>query len=176
MEKTVILTINDTLEATLKKKHAQFHQLPKEQFNAIQQTFTPIRSMVYRTSEIELCTGESQVTYYSLCYKKNTNGTQYYVASAKLQVPPSEFLGEKEEPKVLQWFIKDKGNFLSGQPPTTNLSKQQLTEDERKEIDTCLHIFEQLEEFDEERCLQINSPNNCNELPTFDLGFKFLYP
>lgn len=176
MEEILIITVNDTLEATLEKKHAQFHQLPKEQFNAIQRSFTPIRSMVYRSSEIELSTGESQVTYYSLCYKKNSNGTQYYVASTKLLVPPSEFLGEKEELKVLQWLTKDKGKFLRGQPPTSNFSKQQLTEDERKEIDTCLHIFEQLEEFDEELCRQINSTNNCIEQPTFDFGFKFLYP
>lgn len=90
-------------------------------------------------------------------------------------MPPSEFLGEKEELKVLQWFTKDKGKFLRGQSPTPNLSKQQLTEDERKEIDTCLHIliFEQLEEFDEELCLQINSANNCIELPTLDLTYTY---
>jgi len=173
MEATVILTVNDTLEANLQKIHAQFNQLPKEQLNAIQRPYTRVQSMIYRSSEIELCNGDSQVTYYSLCCKRKTNGTNYFVASAKFQVPPGEFLGE-EEVIVILWFSKDKGKFLRGQQPATNFTTQHLTEEEKKEIEICSQIFEQLDDIDEELCLQITSAKSDTELPTFDLGFNFL--
>ena len=176
METAVILIVNDTLEANLQKIHAHFHQLPKEQFNTIQRSFSRVRSMIYRSSEVELCNGHSQVTYYSLCYKRKSSGTTYFVASAKFQVPPSEFLGEKEEFKVIQWFSKDKGKFLRDQQATTNFSAQHLTEEQKKEIEICSQIFEQLDDIDEELCLQINSTKSDTELPTFDLGFNLLFP
>ena len=176
MGTSVILTVNDTLEENLQKNHAPFHQLPKEQFGTIQRTFTRVRSMIYRSTEVELSNGHSQVTYYSLCYKRKTSGTTYYVASAKFQVPPSEFLGEREECKVIQWFSRDKGKFLRNQQAPTNFSPHHLTEVQKQEIEICSQIFEQLDDIDEELCLQINSTESDTELPTFDLGFDFLYP
>ena len=122
-----MLTVDDTLEANLQKVDAQFHQLPKEKFNDIQRSNTRVRSMIYRSTEIELCNGDSQVTYFSLCYKRKTSGTNYFVASAKFQVPPGEFLGEEEELKLIQWFCKDKGKFLRSQQPATNFNTPNLS-------------------------------------------------
>ena len=81
-----------------------------------------------------------------------------------------------EEVKVIQWFSKDKGKFLRDQQATTNFSAQHLTEEQKKEIEICSQIFEQLDDIDEELCLQINSTKKDTELPTFDLGFNLLFP
>ena len=72
--------------------------------------------MVYKSEELKLTCGESQVTYHSLCYKRTKNKpTQYYVASTNFRVPPLGFLGVKEERQILQWFITHIGLRTKGQ-------------------------------------------------------------
>ena len=72
---------------------------------------------------------------------------------------------------MIQWFSKDEGKFLRNQQATTNFSAQHLTEEQKKEIEICSQIFEQLDDIDEELCLQSDT-----DLPMFDLAFNFLCP
>ena len=71
---------------------------------------------MYKSQELELACGESEVTYYSLCNIRAKNKpTQYYAACTTFRVPLSEFLGDKEKRQILQRFISLNGKFLREQ-------------------------------------------------------------
>ena len=167
----MVPSVAKRLEATLKNSHASFIQISRKDFLSIQQRFIRMRSMVYKSEELELTCGESQVTFYSLCYiitKKKP--TQYYAASTTFRVPPSEFMGDKEERQSLQWFIIHKGEFLKEQYMLSNLQRKHLSDAELKEVEACSDVFKQQQDHDEELSAQINDA----ELSSFSLRFNIL--
>ena len=85
-------------------------------------------------------------------------------------VPPLEFLGDKEELQILQWFITDKGEFLKEQYILSHLQRKYLSHAELKEVEACSDVFKQQQDHDEELSAQINDV----ELPSFSLRFNFL--
>lgn len=93
----------------------------------------------------------------------------YFIASASIEVPSREFLGDNEERKIVNWFIKDKGKFLQQQYSTTRYKSpdltQRLTEQQEKEAEHCMKVFQQLEASD---TAALNE-----ELPNFDLFLDF---
>ena len=144
MDNELVPSVDKGLEATLKNSHASFIQISRKDFLSIQQRFIRMRSMVYKNAELELTCGESQVSYHSLCYIRNTNKpTQYYATSTTFPVPPSEFLGDKEERQILQWFITHKGKFLKEQYALSNLQRKHLSDAELKEVEACSDVFKQ---------------------------------
>lgn len=145
--------------------------MSRKEFLSIQKRFIRLRSMVYKSEELELACRESEVMYHSLCYiRANNKPTQYYAASTTFRVPPSEVLGDKEECQILQWFITHKGKFLREQNTLSNLNGMNLSDAELKEVEACSKVFEQQQDHDVELSAQINDV----ELPSFNLGFTFL--
>ena len=111
-----------------------------------------MRSMVYKSQELELACGESEVTYYSLCYIGAKNKPmQYYATCTTFRVPPSEYLGGKEECQILQWFIIHKGKFLREQNRLWKLQGVNLSDAELKEVGACsVEVFGQQQDHDVE--------------------------
>ena len=64
-------------------------------------------------------------------------------------VPPLEFLGDKEELQILQWFITDKCEFLKEQYILSYLQRKYLSHAELKEVETCSDVFKQQRDHDE---------------------------
>ena len=150
MDNELVPSVDKGLEATLKNSHASFIQMSRKDFLSIQQRFIRTGSMVYKSEELELTCGESQVSYHSLCYIRTKNKpTQYYSASKTFRVPPSEFLGDKEERQILQWFITRKGEFLKEQYALSNLQRKHLFDAELKEVEACSDVFKQQQDHDE---------------------------
>lgn len=171
MDNGLVLSVDSVLEATLKNSNASFIKISRKEFLSIQKRFIRMRSMVYKSEELELACGESEVMYHSLCYiRANNKPTQYYAASTTFRVPPSEVLGDKEKCQILQWFITHKGKFLREQSTLSNLNGMNLSDAELKEVEACSKVFEQQQDHDVELSAQINDV----ELPSFNLGFTFL--
>ena len=106
-----------------------------------------------------------------LCYLRTENkSTKYYAACTTFRVPPSEFLGDKEERQILQWFITHKGEFLKEQYALPNLQRNHLSDAELKKVEACPDVFKQQQDHDEELSAQINDV----ELRSFSLRFNFL--
>ena len=87
---------------------------------------------------------------------KNSNATFIKMTSTTFCVPPSEFLGDKEERRILQWFITHKSKFLREQNKISKLQGVNLSDAELKEVEVCLEVFAQQQEHDEELFAQIN--------------------
>ena len=154
MDNELVPSVDKGLETTLKNSHASFIQMSRKDFLSIQQRF--IR-MVYKSEKLELTCGESQVSYHSLCYIRTKNKpTQYYAARTTFPVPPSKFLGDKEERQILQWFITHKGAFLKEQYALSNLQRNHLSHTELKEVVACSDVFMQQQDHDEELSSQTN--------------------
>ena len=113
MDNELVLSVDKGLEATLKNSHASFIQMSRKDFLSIQQRFIRMQSMVYKSEELELTCGESQVTYHSLCYIRTKNKpTQCYAASTTFRVPPSEFLGVRKNARFYNGLSPIKANSL----------------------------------------------------------------
>jgi len=170
--------LHKPISLQLTKVHAPFAEVTKEKFNEFgrqqDNQLHKLRTLIYRTEDIELKNGDSKVTFYNLCYSKGVARTKYYVSEITVVVPPWNFLGDKEETAIVQWLSRDKGRFLRN----SRLSKNQtltmpptLTERDRREIQECMKIFEQQPEYEQFETIQL--ANNC-EMPNFNLGFDFL--
>ena len=72
--------------------------------------------MIYRTHDMECQNGNSEVTFHSLSYVKKTTGTLYFIATACVVVPPTEFLGDNEERQIHSELVYKRQGKL---PPTT---------------------------------------------------------
>ena len=69
MDNGLVLSVDSVLEATLKNSNASFIKISRKEFLSIQKRFIRMRSMVYKSEELELACGESEVMYHSLLYK-----------------------------------------------------------------------------------------------------------
>ena len=107
----------------------------------------------------------------SFCYiRTKDKPTQYYAARTTFPFPPLEFLGDKEERQILQWFITHKGEFLQEQYTISNLQQKHLSDAELKEVEACSDVFKQQQDHDEELSAQVN----VVELPSLSLRFNSL--
>lgn len=149
----MMFTLRKDLTTQLMENEAIFEEIAKEEFTAIQHKFTRLRSMIYRTEETELDNGDSQLTFYSLCYVKKRTGTLYFESNATFVVPPYDFFGEKQEKQVLQWLIGDKARFLREQYRNKSEQKKMqstFTINEQREVSICSKMFEDLQDNVEE--------------------------
>ena len=94
-------------------------------------------------------------------------------------VPPSQFLGVREENEIIQWLRKDKVAFFKQQRSSGENSAsygsvhlcRTLKPYEKKEVEECSRIFAQLDKdevFDEDISDDV-------ELPSFNVGLDFLW-
>ena len=179
------LIITENVFQQLQEKHAEFQEITKDEFNNIQRctgSLVQLRRFIYRTLDMELENGDSKVIFYNLCYVKRKAHTKYFAATVQFIIPPSHFLGDYEEQRIIHWFTRDKGHFLRGQYNTSTPTKYQvstmgprrltLSEEEQHEVDACIAIFKQEGEFDwtDEK----SSEDYDIDLPCFDLQFDFL--
>ena len=158
--------------------HVPFQEVSKEEFVRLKKNCERRRSLIYRTTDIELADGNSEVTFYSLSYIERSLRTRYFVSRSVFVVPPSNFLGDSEEERILQWLIKDKVSFfrqqsshvrkLSRKPATT---LEPLTEYEKEEVEECSKLFEQLQ--DVETMADDKDSVTELELPNFSLDLDF---
>jgi len=181
MDETIIC-LSNPLDCQLEKIHAPFKEVSRETFGDLQCHLKRLRSMVYRTTDIELPNGDSEVTFYSLCYIKRNLGTRYFMMKSVFVVLPDEFLADNEEAKIIQWLTKNKASFFKQQRvsaqhvnqaskmPPANL-RLALTEYERQEVEECSNIFLQMNDNKLNLILDIDSDT---DLPNFSLGFDFL--
>lgn len=154
MEEQLILTVGESLDATLQSSHAPLMEITSRDFRQYQQRYKLLRSMIYKSEEEEVESSDSKVTYFSLCYiRRNNKPTRYYVSTTIFRVPPSEFLGEKEERDIIRWFVHQKGKFLIAHKP----ARKHLTDADREDIEACAEVFKQLPYSEDEELLeQIN--------------------
>lgn len=147
--------INKWLEATLKNIDASFIQISRKEFLSSQR-FIRMRSMVYKSEELELTCRESQVKSHSLCYIRTNNKPKlYYAASTTFRIPPSELEGQ-----TLHWFSTHKGQSPKEQNTLSNLHRKNLFDAKLKEEEACSEDFkQQIHDF---------------ELSSFSLGLNFL--
>ena len=149
MNNEPVLSVDSVLETTLKNNNASFIKMSRKEFLSIQEVFIRMRSMVYKSEELGLACGESEVTYNSLCYIKAKNKpTQYYAACTTFRIPTSEFLGDKEERHILP--ISHKGKFLREQNRLSKLQGVNLCDAELKEVDKCSEVYSQQQDHDVE--------------------------
>ena len=175
MDNTFVLTLNEDFGRTLDNNHPPFKKITKQQFHAIQNNLTCLRTMVYRTEEAELTCGQSEIIFHSLCYVKRKKETEHFEAVVAFRIPPSEFFGEKEELAVLQWLKTDKGKFLQGRYTPTHHKTATLSEEELKEVNACMDVFKGLqEEMDVELLDEIDNEDIDIQLPNFSVGLDFL--
>lgn len=150
-----ITTINlsKCLHDQFKHKHASFEEVSKEYFLQLQNDNIRRPSLIFRTEDIELPDGNSEVTFYSLVYV-NGKPTKYFVSRSVFVVPPSYFLGDKEDALIIQWLKSDKAVFLRQQrltgkeEPSPKPFHMVLTPSETREVYECTRIFQQLDEVD----------------------------
>ena len=109
---TTLLRFTQDLNGQLQQRQLFYKELTKHQFAEIQARFLPQQSMIYRTYETEVPNGDSEVTFYNLCYLRRQQ-TKYFAANFTLHIPPYEFFGDFHEHQVQDWLIKDKGRFLN---------------------------------------------------------------
>ena len=169
--------LHKPIDHHLKKVHAPFQQVNKEKFNEFgskDSQLQKLRTLIYRTTDIELENGDSKVTFFNLCYIKAKAGTKYFVSELTFIVPPWNFLGDTQEATIVQWLSSNKGTFLRD-CRSRNIQKQEmpptLTEKEKIEVQECTKIFEQLPVCYQEETTQLEQ--EC-EMPNFSLGFDFL--
>lgn len=157
MDDELVLSVDSVLETTLENNNALFIKISRKEFLSIEELFICMRGMVYKSEELELACGESEVRYRSLCYiRAKKKPKQYYVAITTFRIPPSEFFGDKEELKILQWFITHKSKFLREQNRLSKLQGVNLSDAELKEVEVCSEVFAQQEDHDVELSAQIN--------------------
>lgn len=91
-------------------------------------------------------------------------------------VPPTMFLGDKEEMTIVKWLKAEKAAFFTTQrsprkPRTTiHTPTRTLTQEEEREIQYTTEVFNQLlngEIYEEDI-------EDDTELPNFSLGFDFM--
>ena len=171
--KFLTLTLGKPLRTQLVKNKPTFQEVAKNEFQSIQQTCKHVRSMVYHTLDEECQYSTSKVTFHSLSYVKKRTGTFYYTARVLVVVPPTEFLGDKEELQITDWLRKDKGNFLRQK---YHPSVKHIPDEETKEIGGCMIIFQQQTATDEEEILkEIAGMEYEEELPNFDLKLDLTF-
>jgi len=139
----------------LKNIHASFIQISRKEFLSSQR-FIRMRSMVYKSEELELTCRESQVKCHSLCYIRTKNKPKlYYAAITTFRIPPSEL-----ESQILHWFSTHKGQSPKEQNTLSNLHRKNLFDAKLKEEEACSEDFkQQVHDF---------------ELSSFSLGFNSL--
>ena len=148
-----ITTINlsKCLHDQFKHKHASFEEVSKEYFLQLQNDNIRRPSLIFRTEDIELPEGNSKVTVYSLVYV-NGKSTKYFVSRSVFVVPPSYFLGDKEDALIIQWLKSDKAVFLRQQrltakeEPLPKPFHMVLTPSETREVYECTRIVQQLDD------------------------------
>ena len=169
--------LHKPINQQLKKVHAPFQEVTKEKFNEFgskHSQLQQLRTLIYRTTDIELENGDSKVKFYNLCYLKANTGTKYFVSELTFVVPPWNFLGEKEEITIVQWLSSDKGKFLRNwrsSKTKQHVMRTSLTEKEKSEIEQCMKVFEQLPV---DQQVETKEQNIECEMPNFKLGFDFL--
>ena len=170
----IIMNLSKPLYYQLEHEHAPFQEISKDTFLQVQTDYIKLRSLIYRTTDIELADGNSEVTFYSLAYLKRKGRTTYFASKAVFLVPPSQFLGDREEDMIIQWLKKDKALFFQEQRPTPDSrepsERPTLTPYEQSEIKECSRIFAQFEE-DDPTWIDIE---DGIDLPNFSIGFDFL--
>lgn len=173
MDETIIY-LSKPLDHQLHQIHAPFEEVSQQTFHQLQTHYRGLRSLIYRSTDIELANGNSQVSFYSLCYIKKNMRTSFFVAKSLFVVPPYMFLGDHEEAKIVQWLTKDKASFFKQQRASVQPSKTPvLTAEERQEVEECTKIFQQMNQLDEQDTADIDSDSDT-ELPNFSLEFDFL--
>ena len=93
-------------------------------------------------------------------------------------VPPSMFLGDREERIIIRWIRTEKALFFkkerssppSLKPVPENSVSQSLTAAERREVEECTKIFENIENID----AYVDEEDDFNDLPNFSVRFDFL--
>ena len=173
MDKAII-NLSNSLENQFQQKHAAFQEISKGKFCQLQADFERRQSLIYRTTDIELADGSSEVTFYSLVYLKKNFRTRYFASETSFVVPPSQFLGDREENEIIQWLRKDKAAFFkeqrsSGESSASNGSVhlcRTLTPSEKKEVEECSRSFAEV--LDEDMSDDV-------ELPSFNVGLDFLW-
>ena len=61
MDNELVLSVDSVLETTLKNNNALFIKMSRKKFLSIQGLFIRLRSMAYKSQELELACGESEV-------------------------------------------------------------------------------------------------------------------
>lgn len=91
-------------------------------------------------------------------------------------VPPTMFLGDKEEIAIVKWLKSEKASFLKSQryyrkaSSTMHTPTSNLTQEEEREVQYTTEIFEQLLNGE----IQEQDIDDDTELPNFSLGFDFM--
>ena len=101
MDETIIY-LSKPLDHQLHQIHAPFEEVSQQTFHQLQTHYRGLRSLIYRSTDIELANGNSQVSFYSLSYIKKNMRTSFFVAKSLFVVPPYMFLGDHEEAKIVQ--------------------------------------------------------------------------
>lgn len=112
MERKTVFTLGNNWYEQLKKNDACYEEISKEDFATIQRQYFQLRSMIYRTEETELPNGNSQLSFYSVCYVRKKTETKYFAKTVTFLVPPDDFLGDQQEAQVQRWLVRDKASFL----------------------------------------------------------------
>ncbi len=180
MESTNI-HLSKPIDCQLENAQVKFNEVPKEKFFHVQNVSKRLSCLIYRTMDKELPNGDSEVTFYSLCYIKASPNTTYFVSEISFVVPPWRFLGDNEEREIINWLKKDRASFLKRRrsthqtkewKPLRRTRPDTLTEIEEREVEECTKLFLELEnENDAEMDL-----DTFDNFPNFSLGFDFLNP
>lgn len=170
------ITLSSTFLRNLQKTHSSFDEVSKQQFQEIQLQCQRLPSLIYRTTDIELSNGDSEVHFYNLAYVNRNFETSYFKSETVFVVPPTMFLGDKEEMTIVKWLKAEKAAFFTTQrsprkPRTTiHTPTRTLTQEEEREIQYTTEVFNQLlngEIYEEDI-------EDDTELPNFSLGFDFM--
>lgn len=178
---TTTIHLSKPIHCQLDNAQATFKEVSKEKFFHLQSVCTRLTCLIYRTMDNELPNGDSEVTFYSLCYIKTYLKTTYFVSETLFVVPPWAFLGDNEERKIIHWLKKNRASFFR-QRRSTHSTKEwkplrsprpgALTEVEEKEVEECTKIFLELEDdYDAEMDMDM-----FDDFPNFSFGFDFLKP
>lgn len=180
MEK-VTVDLSKPIDYQLRRIQAPFFEISKEQFQEYQRNAEKkLRSLIYRTADIELANGNSEVTFYNLCYTKEKPKTRYFLSVTTFTIPPWNFLGDEEEIKIIRCLSGDKGRFLrqcrrsmQNMVPSTTAATS-LTAQEKREVQECMKIFENDLIAHEMDTIEGEDSACDHELPNFSLNFDFL--
>ena len=102
------------IEQQLQECTAICDAITKRQFNDIQRngSLWRVAMLIYRTQDMELANGTSEVSFYSLCYCTNGFQKSYFLQTITISVPPTHFLKDYETAQIVQWLRARKGQFL----------------------------------------------------------------
>ena len=65
-----------------------FFEISKEQFEGYQRNAEKkLRSLIYRNTDIELANGNSEVTFYNLCYAKEKPQARENIQNTTMELP-----------------------------------------------------------------------------------------